>query len=235
MKKSFVYYLICWVFVVVLFNVVSFVTPSNIAGHGKYSGGFWVGYVFITLCFIGHLAFSYFSLSENNKEKRVLNVPLNIISYIELVIMVVAGVLCMITPFMPVWFGVIICMVVLVFSIISLVGIKGVSEHTSEANINLNNKTESFREMVDLAQIVCSIDKEENKAVATKVYESIYYSDSIASTETAEIDIKIKNSLISLKEYLNANNESDFKSESEKILRLVEERKVICMSAKRKA
>lgn len=234
MKKSCVYYLICWVLVVALFNVVSFVTPSNVAGYDKYSGGFWVGYIFIILCFIGHLAFSYFSLSENNKEKRILNVPLNIISYIELVIMVIAGALCMIMPFMPVWLGVIICMFVLVFSIISLLGIKGVSEHTSEANINLNKKTESFREMVDLAQIVSNTAKEDNKAIASKIYEAIRYSDSIASNETAESDIKIKNSLISLKEYLIADNDSAFKSESEKLLRLVEERKVICMSAKRR-
>lgn len=234
MKKSFVYYLLCWILVVALFNVISFVIPSKIADYDKYSGGFWVGYIFITLCFLVHLAFSYFSLSESNKEKRILNIPLNIISYIELVIMVIAGILCMITPFMPVWLGVIICMTVLVFSIISLIGIKGIGEHTSEANINLNNKTSSFREMVGMAQIVSNIAKEENKAIASKVYDSVRYSDSIFSTETAEIDIKIKNALVNMKECLNTDNDDSFATESEKVLRLIEERKVICMAAKRR-
>lgn len=234
MKKSLVNYLFCWILLVALFNILGFFTPPVIAGYDKYTGKFWVGYIFITVCFLGNLIFSYFSLNENNREKRILNVPLTIVSYIELIILVVVGALCMITPYIPVWLGVVICATILVFSVIVLISIKCVGENTSNANVNLNNKTESFREMVDMARIICDLTNDENKVAASKVFDAIRYSDSISTPETYEIDERIKSLLASLRECLNIDNNEAFNEEAEKVVHLVEERKVICMSAKRK-
>ncbi len=234
MKTNYIYYFICWFLVVLLFNVVSFATPSSFTEIDKYIGGFWVGYIFIMVSLVAHLVYSYFSFSENNKEKKILNVPINIISYIELVVMIVVGILCMITTFMPVWLDVIICLAILVFSLISLIDIKCVGENTSNANIQLNKNTGSFRDMVEATQLLCNSAKNiSEKNMANKIYEAIRYSDSISSPETSDIEQKIKSSLSVLLNSLNENNSNVFNEEAKKILQLIEERKAICMTVKR--
>lgn len=42
MKKTFKFYAIIWVICLALFNVISFVTPDEIAGISKFSGSFWI-------------------------------------------------------------------------------------------------------------------------------------------------------------------------------------------------
>lgn len=44
MKSKFKMYVIVWVAVVVLFNVIVFITPNEVAGMSKFGGAFWVGY-----------------------------------------------------------------------------------------------------------------------------------------------------------------------------------------------
>ena len=66
MKKGFMYYAICWIALVVLFNIICFVTPNEINGLNKFAGAFWSGYGFIMLTFVGHLIYDCFALSTNN-------------------------------------------------------------------------------------------------------------------------------------------------------------------------
>ena len=47
MKSKFKMYVIVWAAVVVLFNVIVFITPNEVAGMSKFGGAFWVGYAFI--------------------------------------------------------------------------------------------------------------------------------------------------------------------------------------------
>ena len=69
MKKTFNYYSICWLISLAVFNVISFVTPNEIAGISKFTGAFWVGYIFITLAFIGQLGCAYNAFKAENLKK----------------------------------------------------------------------------------------------------------------------------------------------------------------------
>jgi len=51
MTKVFKNYLIIWVVLLIIFNVVSFVSVGW-TGQEKYTPSFWIGYAFITLTFI---------------------------------------------------------------------------------------------------------------------------------------------------------------------------------------
>ena len=66
MKKTFNYYSICWLISLVVFNVIAFVTPNDIAGVSKFTGTFWSGYIFITLTFIGQLGCAYKAFQADN-------------------------------------------------------------------------------------------------------------------------------------------------------------------------
>ena len=47
MKKSFKIYSLIWAICIAVFNVITFVTPNEIGGVSKFSGSFWVGYIFM--------------------------------------------------------------------------------------------------------------------------------------------------------------------------------------------
>lgn len=109
MKKTFNYYGICWLITLVVFNVITFVTPSEIAGISKSTGAFWTGYIFITLAFIGQLGCAYKVFKAENLKKLFYNIPLISISYTSLIIMLIVGIICMAVSFIPYWVGIIVC------------------------------------------------------------------------------------------------------------------------------
>ncbi len=236
MKKSVKYYLICWVALVALFNVVCFVTPARIAGISKFTGSFWVGYAFMMATFIAHLVFMCVCFSAKDKETKVLNMPLIALSIIELFVMLVAGALCMLIPALPYWVGIIVCCAVLAFSVISLVTAKGVGENTSKANINLNRKTDNYRNMVDAADMLLKrATSAEEKALAQKVYDAVRYSDAASSTETAADEATILEEINALTVALA--NQEDFaatESRANELLLLIAQRNNKCKAAKRR-
>ena len=52
MKKVFQKYLILWAVLFVLFQVIAFISPGW-GGVEKYTASFWIGYVGITIAFVG--------------------------------------------------------------------------------------------------------------------------------------------------------------------------------------
>ena len=113
MKKTFNIYAICWAILLVVFNLTAFLIPNEIMGIRKFSSNFWIGYVFITISFIGQLVCAYFAFKQESLKKFFYNVSLITISYSATVLSIVVGILCMILPFVPVWIGAIICLLIL--------------------------------------------------------------------------------------------------------------------------
>ena len=147
MKKSLKYYIIVWIALVGLFNIVCFVTPNEIGGMNKFTGSFWAGYGFVVAAFVLHLVYACFAFNEANAEKRVINTPLTVISFIELLLMGIVGTLCIAVFWTPTWVSIIICYFVLLLSVIFFISAKAVGENTQSANISLNRKTSNFREL----------------------------------------------------------------------------------------
>ena len=85
MKKAFRYYLIIWSVTFALFNVIAFVSVGW-AGQEKYTASFWIGYVSITLAFIGQIVCAYFALKESDIKKTFYNVSLITTSYTGLIL-----------------------------------------------------------------------------------------------------------------------------------------------------
>ena len=81
MKKTFGFFSIIWAIFLALFNVIVFVTPNEAGGMTKFGGAFWVGYIFITIAFIGQLVCAFFAFKPSDKQKVFYNIPLVTISY----------------------------------------------------------------------------------------------------------------------------------------------------------
>lgn len=224
--KHFKTYAIVWILLVGLFNICCFVTPNESNGVSKFEGGFWPAYGFVMLAFVLHLIFAYYMFSEKNDEKRRQNTMLTTISFIELVLMVVIGALCMMIPAVSYWVAIIVCYAVLAFSIIFLLSTKTVEDNKYAANSNLNAKTAYMRELTDKAQELVSMAKtDDSRAAVTKIYEAIRYSDTVSSDELREEEKAISDGLTSLKELVEDSPDMDaINLKTDEILRLVEQR-----------
>lgn len=229
-------YIVIWIATVILFNLICFFAPIGAGNIGNHSGGFWAGYGFAMAAFVLHLVFSCIALSEKNKEKKVLNNPLIIISSVELCLMILAGIVCMVVTAIPYWLGIIICYALLLLSVIFFITAKAVGENAHAANRTLNAKTSVFRELTDMAQELVSVSStSEEKDVAKKIYDSIRYSDMVSCEETEDEELIIRSKIEHLIESVRNRSEFDAVSQaSDEILLLVEKRNNKCKASKRK-
>ena len=75
MRSKFKMYVIVWAVVVVLFNVIVFITPNEVAGMSKFAGAFWVGYAFIMILFLAQLGIGWYAIKDD-LTKTFYNIPL---------------------------------------------------------------------------------------------------------------------------------------------------------------
>ncbi len=191
MKKVFKFYSTVWAVLLALFNVISFVSVGW-AGTPKYTPSFWIGYVFITLSFIGQIVCAYFALKDSDIKKTFYNVSLISTSYTGLILSFVFGGLCMIISPLPYWVGIILCAIVLAFNIIAVVKataaidvVGGIDEKVKESTLFIKSLT------VDAESLMSRAKSEAVKAECKKVYEAVRYSDPMSSNALASIESEI--------------------------------------------
>lgn len=199
MKKVFKFYSTVWAVLLALFNVISFVSVGW-AGTPKYTPSFWIGYVFITLSFIGQIVCAYFALKDSDIKKTFYNVSLISTSYTGLILSFVFGGLCMIISPLPYWVGIILCAIVLAFNIIAVVKATAVIDIVSSIDEKVKENTLFIKSLtIDAEGLISRAKSEAVKAECKKVYEAVRYSDPMSNGALVSIesDITIKFSKLS--------------------------------------
>lgn len=216
MKKVFKFYFTVWAVLLALFNVISFVSVGW-AGTPKYTPSFWIGYVFITLSFIGQIVCAYFALKDSDIKKTFYNVSLISTSYTGLILSFVFGGLCMIISLLPYWVGIILCAIVLAFNIIAVVKASAVIDIVGEIDNKVETKIFFIKSLTVDAESLISRAKSENiKAECKKVYEAVRYSDPMSNGTLASIESKITITFAKL-------SEAVVSEDSEKVMTLAGE------------
>ena len=235
MKKQMRDYIISWAALVGLFHIVCFVTPDEIGGVSKFAGAFWSGYGFTVAAFVIHLVYAVFAFSEENGEKRILHMPLTVISFAELALMVAAGLVCLLIPAIPNWVGIILCYTVFVLSVVFLLAARNAGENAWTANQDLNARTGCFRELTDMAQEMTAGAKDSGKkGIAQRVYDAIRYSDPVSAVETEEEEREIRAGLAALSAAVTGNGSMDeVRSGAEELLERLAKRNNRCKALKR--
>lgn len=216
MKKVFKFYSIIWAVFLALFNVISFVSVGW-AGIPKYTPSFWIGYVFITLSFVGQIVCAYFALKDDEIKKTFYNISLISTSYTGLILSFVFGGLCMIISPLPYWVGIILCAIVLAFNIIAVVKASAVIDIVSDIDEKVKESTLFIKSLtVDAESLMSRAKSEAVKAECKKVYEAVRYSDPMSNDAFASVesDITIKFSKFS---------EAVVSEDSEAVVTLAEE------------
>ena len=191
MKSNFKYYVIVWAVLVAIFNVIVFVTPNEVAGVSKFDGSFWVGYIFIMLTFVAQVSVAWYSLKDDIT-KTFYRMPLLSISYGSLIAMMVVGILCMVIPGFPVWLGIILCLLVLAFSIISMMQAQAAASVIGDIDTKIKNKTFFIKSLtIDMDSLLARANSSEMATELKKVYEAVRYSDPMSDDALLGIESSI--------------------------------------------
>lgn len=229
MKKFGVYSAI-WAIVLGIFNLIVFLTPNEAGDMYKFGGAFWVGYIAITVAFVAQLVCAFFALREKNQTKLFYNIPLVKISYTGLVIMLIAGTLCMAIPNLPNWIGIIACALVLLFNAIALIKASAAARVVAGIDEKVAVETSFIKELTAEAGLLTSTATEELRSTAKKVYEAIRYSDPVSAS--TQMDADIQRQFAAFRDAVTAADAELATALSQTLLELLDRRNQICKLSK---
>ena len=225
MNRTFNFYAAIWAICLVLFNILSFVTPSEIAGVSKFDSSFWIGYVFITISFIGQLVCAYIAFKADNLKKLFYNIPLINISYTGLVAMLIVGGIAMAVPKFPERLGIIICFIVLAINIIALLTAKVAIDAVSTIDEKVTKNTAFIKSItLDAQSIMNRANAPMLKEKCKKVYEALRYSDPVSSEQLSDVENQIKNEFDLLTDAVLADDLDKTEISVKEILTLISDR-----------
>lgn len=228
MRSNFKYYVIVWAVLVAIFNVITFVTPSEIAGVSKFDGSFWVGYIFIMLTFVTQLGIAWYSIKDDIT-KTFYRMPLLSISYVSLIVMMVVGILCMVIPGVPVWLGIILCLLVLAFSIISMMQAQAVTAVIGDIDTKIKSKTFFIKSLtVDIDSLLARAVSSEMSEELKKVYEVVRYSDPMSNDALSGVEAQITLKVNELSEGVEKSDIDMVKKNAREVQILLNDRNKKC-------
>jgi len=228
MKSNLKYYAIVWAVLVAIFNVIVFVTPNEIAGVSKFDDSFWVGYIFIMLTFVIQLGIAWYSLKDDIK-KTFYRMPLLSISYGLLAVMMIVGILCMVVPRFPVWMGIILCLLVLAFGIVSMMQAQSAASIIGDIDTKIKNKTFFIKSLtVDIDSLVVRANSSEMSDELKKVYEAVRYSDPMSNDVLSGVESTIMIKVNELSECVAKANIEGVKGLVKEIVILLNDRNEKC-------
>lgn len=229
MKKTFGIYGIVWAICLALFNVIVFVTPSEVGKLSKFGGAFWVGYIFIALAFIGQLVCAFITFKGENSQKVFYRIPLISVSYTGLILMLIAGTACMAIPNLPNWVGIIICILILAFNATAILKATAAAEIVSDVDKRVAAKTELIKSLTDRAHILMNQNSSEE---TKKIYEALRYSDPVDSSALAECNSRLLAEFNAFADAVNSEDSELIKSSADSLLHSIESRNLMCKAAK---
>ena len=229
MKKSIGVYSVIWAICLAVFNVITFVTPNEIGGVSKFTASFWVGYVFITVAFIGQLVCAFFALKAENIKKMFYRIPMISISYTGLILMLIAGGIFMAIPTLPEWIGIIVCAIILAFNAIAVIKATAAAEVVGGIDEKVKKQTFFVKSLTaDAQSLIASAKSDELRTEAKKVYEAIRYSDPMANDALAELDIQIKRQFNAFSDAVKAEDDELAKETADALAEIIERRNQEC-------
>ena len=222
MKKTFKSYIGVWAICLLTFNVIAFVVPNEMKAN------FWAGYIFITLAFFGQLFCANIAFKSENAKKFFYNFPLISISFVGTVIMLIVAGLTMAISAIPVWVGIVFCLIILAFTAIAIINASVVSETVSNVDEKIKSKILFIKMLTaDATNLMSKAQTKEVKEITKKVYEKLRYSDPVSNDVLNSIESQIT---IKFKEFECAiiENRQNAISLGEELIILIDDRNTKC-------
>ena len=228
MKKRFGMFAAAWAVLLVLFNVIAFVSVGW-AGYEKYTPSFWIGYGIITATFVGQLICAFVALKEENSQKLFYKISLIKTSYSGLIASFIIGALCMVISPLPYWVGAIVCAIVLAVNALAVIKATAAAQEVERIDRKVKAQTFFIKSLtVDAETLMARAKSEEAKAQCKKVYEAVRYSDPMSSDLLASVEGQITVAFAALSEAVKAEEAEKIAAATEEILILIKDRNNKC-------
>lgn len=228
MKKRFNLYIVVWIALFLLFNIISFVSVGW-SGYEKCTYSFWMGYALISIMFISQLICSYIALKDDNAKKLFYNISLIKISYSNLIISFIAGGLCMIISPLPYWIGVIVCVIVLLLNVISLIKATYAINEIERIDIKVKTQTNFIKTLtIESDALMKSAKSDIVKKECRKVYEAIRYSDPMSNEGLVSVESMITEKFAEFSNMVEDDNKESVTILANKLIALIDERNKKC-------
>ena len=206
MKKNFKLYLVAWVLLLAIFNLIAFLVPGTPTNE-KFTASFWIGYGFITVMLIGQLVCAYMAFNQNDSKKVFYNITLVRSSYTGLVFSFIIGSICMIFSFLPYWIGVVVCAIVLLLNVMAIMKAKVAINEVERIDEKVKTQTFFIKSLtIDAETLMAGAKDDDIKAECRKVAEALRYSDPMSSDALSSIEGAIS---IKFTEFSNAVQAND--------------------------
>lgn len=234
MKNVFKRYAAVWAVFVVVFNVIIFAAPDELACFTKTGGAFWSSYVMIMLMFVFQLVCAGRAFRESDAERFFLKMPLITISYVALILSVIAGAVCMMIPDLPNWVGVIVCALLLGYNIAAVLKADAAADVISDVEIKAADKTSFMKQLKAEAEIINSRSlAPEIKSSVKKVCEAIKYSDPVSDVSLADTELAIKEKFDEFVKMANSGNDNnELQAMQSELISMIEDRNKRCKAVK---
>jgi hypothetical protein len=228
MKKGFKLYIVAWCALLVLFNVIAFVSVGW-ENQEKYTESFWIGYVFITVMLVGQLACAFFAFKADSAQKMFYNVSLLRTSYAGLIASFIVGGLCMLISSLPYWVGVIVCAIVLAVNVLAVVKASAVISEVDRIDKKIKVQTFFIKSLtVDAETLMAGAKSDEAKEECRKVYEAVRYSDPMSDDALAAVEGQITIRFSALTEAVEADDIDAVRAVAKEMIVLIGNRNSKC-------
>lgn len=228
MKKTFRNYIGIWAALLVLFNVIAFVSVGW-AGQEKYTASFWSGYGSITAAFLGQLLCAKAAFKEDALQKTFYNISVIRISYTGLIVSFIVGGACMLISPLPYWVGVILCAIVLTICVISVLKAATAADLVARVDEKVKVQTAFIRLLtVDAENLLSRAKTETAKVACKKVYEAARYSDPMSSDALLPVEEKISAQMEVLTAAVAEGNDDAIAAAAEEVALLIGDRNRKC-------
>lgn len=227
MNKKFAVYACIWAICLGLFQCMVFLMPI------PRENGFWLGYAFINLAFLGQLGCGYTALREDNLKKLFYSLPLITLSYTGLVVMLVVGGVCMAIPALPGWLGAVACLLVLGATWIAIVCAEAAAGAVKSIDEKATLQTAFIRGLcVEAESLMHRAGAPLLKKQCQRVYEALRYADPISNGALFPLEQRIQEEFDALTDGVLAQDLDQTESASRELLALLKERNDKCKMLK---
>lgn len=193
MKKFFAYYGLTWTVATGLFVLISLIVVNESIGIDNAETSFWIGFGLACVALVLNLLVSLGLFKEDNANKVFMSLPIVAISFGALIVSFLVSLVVMIVA-MPVWVAVIVDAVVLGGYLVAINSASANKQMVTELERNIIQNTETIKLLTASASaLITRAQTKEMKAVTTKVYEALRYSDPVSNENLKSIEVQIQN------------------------------------------
>ena len=231
MKNNIKTFGVIWAFVFALFNMLVFVTPSQFFdGYNKFTDiVFWVCYIFAVIAFVAVLGCGILAFNKNKASSLFLSIPVIYISYVGLVVMLVASAACFMIFAIPDWLAAIVCLIVLVVTAIAVVAADAGAQLIENQDNRIKVKTFFIKSLtVDAENVMARARSQRVKDECKKVYEAVRYSDPMSDDSLLSVENQISTGFDSFARAVESDNFELVKAGANELIVLLNARNSEC-------